>query len=239
MKNVVFVLITILLILILFPFGNIKWGKIEWSPAEAVTVNGEAKTKIKNQIATFTAGVSAVNDNKSDAVKEVNQKVSKLLEVVKNFGIKEEDIKTQNLNYYQSEETYWDNGIQKQRLGQWRVNNSIDITLRNVDKASELADILASSGANNVYGPNFSFDDTGEAEKGLMDEAIKNARGKAEIMAKSSNRKLGKILNVSEGSGNGNIYPMYRSEGMGGGGADVLSGSGTVSKTVTVVFELK
>lgn len=215
------------------------WGKIKWQAAETVTVSGEAKQTQKNQIATFTAGVDAVNDSKENAVKDVNTKMEALIKAAKDFGINQNDIKTQSLSYYQNEEMYYDNGVQKSRKGQWRVSNSIEITLREIDKASAMADMLASSGANNVYGPNFQFDDTTEFENALFEQAIKNAKIKAENIAKSSGRSLGKVISVNEGVGGGNIYPMYASKMAEGGGAPIEVGSGTVSKSVTVVFELK
>jgi len=219
---------------------KMDWGKVKWQAAETVTVSGEAKQTQKNQIASFTAGVDAVNDSKDNAVKEVNSKMESLIKAAKDFGISANDIKTQSLSFYQNEESYYDNGVQKSRKGQWRVSNSIEITLREIDKASAMADMLASSGANNVYGPNFQFDDTTEFENALFDQAIKNAKIKAENIAKSSGRSLGKVISVNEGSGGGNIYPMYASKGAeGGGGAPIEAGSGTVSQTVTVVFELK
>lgn len=222
------------------PWNRINWGKFSWQPAETVTVTGEARSIEKNQIASFTAGVEAVKDNKDEAVKEVNGKVEALIKAAKDFGIKAEDITTQNLSIYQSEEMYWDNGVQKSRKGQWRVNNSIEITLREVDKASGLADVLTSSGANNVWGPNFRMDDTNAAETALFDEAMKNAKEKAEAVAKASGRSLGKVLSVNEGSGTSNIFPLYAAkDGMGGGGAPVEPGSGTVSKSVTVVYEMR
>lgn len=219
---------------------KMDWGKIKWQAAETVTVSGEAKQTQKNQIATFTAGVDAVNDSKENAVKDVNTKMEALIKAAKDFGINQNDIKTQSLSYYQNEEMYYDNGVQKSRKGQWRVSNSIEITLREIDKASAMADMLASSGANNVYGPNFQFDDTTEFENALFEQAIKNAKIKAENIAKSSGRSLGKVISVNEGVGGGNIYPMYASKmAEGGGGAPIEVGSGTVSKSVTVVFELK
>ena len=221
---------------------KMDWGKIRWLPAETVTVSGEAKSVEKNQIASFTAGVDAVNDSKDNAVNEVNSKMEAIIKGAKSFGIAQGDIKTQNLNYYQNEEQYYDNGVSKSRKGQWRVSNSISITLRDVDKAGALADMLTSTGANNVYGPNFQFDDTSEFENSLFDQAIKNAKLKAETIAASSGRKLGKVISVNEGYGGGNIYPMIGSaklEAGGGGGSPVEVGSGTISKSVTVVFELK
>lgn len=237
MKKII-ILIIIVGVVYFLPYAN--WGKIRWLPAETVTVLGEAKSIQKNQIASFTAGVDAVNDSKDNAVKEVNTKMEALVKAAKEFGINQSDIKTQNLSFYQNEETYYDNGVQKSRKGQWRVSNSIEITLREIDKASKMADMLASSGANNVYGPNFQFDDTSEFENSLFEQALKNAKTKAETVVKASGRTLGKVISIDEGVGGANIYPMYTSKGAeGGGGAPVEPGSGTVSKSVTVVFELK
>lgn len=230
-------LVTVLLIASSF-FG-IPLGKFELAPSSIITVTGTAESQHKNQVASFSAGVTAVNDNKDRAVAEVNDKVTAIIDAVKTFGIPPEDIQTQNLNIYQSEETYYEEGRQKSKLGQWRVNNTIEVKLRDVDQASALADLLTQSGANNVYGPNFAMDDTTSFETELIDAAIKNAREKAATVAESSGRGLGKVVSVSEGTA-GNIYPLFaRGDGIGGGGAPTEPGSGTVSKSVTVTFELR
>lgn len=232
--------ILVLILVWVVPWSKVNWGRVTWQPAEVVTVNGEAKSQEKNQIASYTAGVEAVNDNKEEAVKEVNTKIEALVVALKEFGIKDADIKTQNMSIYQDEQSYYDNGIQKSRKGQWRVNNSVEIILREIDKASALADLVTKSGANNVWGPNFSMDDTNEIEKGLYDMAIKDAKEKAESIAKASGRTLGKVLSVNDGGNTNGVYPMYAmKDGAGSGGAITEPGSTTVYKNLTVVFELK
>ena len=219
------------------PWQNISWGKVELLPASTITVTGEAETKEKNQVASFTAGVSVINDNKDTAVAEVNQKIQSLITAVKTFGIAETDLKTQNLSVYQTEETYYEDGRQKQRPGQWRVSNNVEIKLRNVDQAGELANLLTQSGATNVYGPNFTLDDTKQQEIELLDEAIKNAQDKAARAAQASGKTLGKMINIAEGS---QTQPLLKSMmGAGGGGGEMQPGTGTVYKTVTVTFELR
>lgn len=74
MKNLITGLTIVILACFFLPFSKINWGKIENLPAQTITVLGEAETKEKNQVAIFTAGVSAVNDSKEAAVKEVNEK---------------------------------------------------------------------------------------------------------------------------------------------------------------------
>ena len=196
---------------------------------DSVTVTGEARSEQKTQVATFNAGVMVVSDNKESAISEVNTKMEAIITSVKNFGIDEKDIKTQNMSIYQQEQP---------RSGEWRVSNDISIKLRDVDKATDLTSLLTQSGATSVYGPSFTVDDTGEAETGLVEQAIKNAREKAETMAAASGRKVGKVVKIAEGYSAPGLYPVAERSAMGGGGAPLEPGSQTVTKTVTVVFEL-
>ena len=241
MKKIIGTVVLVLILVLIVPWNRMNWGRLTWQTAEVVTVTGEAKSQEKNQIATYTAGVEAVNAVKEEAVSEVNSKVKALTKTIKDFGIKEADLKTQNMSIYQEEEGYLDNGVRKSRKGQWRVSTSLEIKLREIDRAAELMDLLSESGATNVWGPNFSMDDTNEAEKGLYEAAISDAREKAESIAKASGRKLGKILNVNDGGATSNIYPPMYSvrDTVGMGGAVAEPGSTTVYKNLTVIFELK
>ena len=226
----------ILALVMLMPWQNVNWGKVQMVQSKLVTVTGEAKTQQQNQIARFTAGVNIVKEKKEDAVLEVNQKVTALIDSLKTFGIAPEDIKTQNLSVYQQQDY-----LKPTVKTLWSVNNSIEIVLRDVNKTTDLTNLLNASGANNVYGPNFGFDDTTAIQKTLFGEAIKDARVKAEIIAKAAGRKLGQVMVVNEGS-NGGISPLYSTKadiGGLGGGAPVETGSATISQTVTVSFELK
>ncbi|MBI4066434.1 SIMPL domain-containing protein [Candidatus Gottesmanbacteria bacterium] len=245
MKTFLFAFLGVLLaglvlagISLVFPWSMVDWGSVVIKPARTVTVVGEARSQKKSEIATFSAGVNAISDDKEKAIAETNGKVAAITESVKSFGIKSEDIKTQNLNIYQNQETYYEEGRQKQRPGQWSVSNSIEIKLRDVDRASFLADLLGKSGANNVYGPNFSLDDDPAEADSLFAEAIENAKEKADRAAKAADKNLGKILSITEGVSSSGPVPLYRMEA-GGGGGGLEPGTGTVSKSVTVVFELR
>ncbi|MCD6226103.1 SIMPL domain-containing protein [bacterium] len=229
------------LALFFLPWEKVNWGKIQLAPSETITVVGEAKTTEKNQRARFTAGVVAVNDDKDKALEEANQKIRALIEAVKKFGVEEKDIKTESFHVYQEQEQYYEEGRKKTRPGQWRVSNSIEIILREVDRASDLASVLTRSGATNVYGPNFFLEEEEKKEEELISQAVKNAREKAEKIAQASGRKLGKVISVTEGE---NPFSFYRAmedvgRAVGGGGTPLEPGSSTRVKRVTVVFQLK
>lgn len=240
MHGVWIILAIILLILscYLLPWNKVNWGTLSWQPAKTVTVTGQAISKQKNQIATFTAGVSVTKDNKQDATNEVDNKINAIVEAAKAFGIKTEDIKTQYISVYQNQEQYYEDNRQKTRPGQWNVSNSASFILRDVTRASALTDTLSRSGATNINGPQFSMDETTDIENSLLGEAIANAKKKAELVAKGANKKLGEIIAVTEGSSITQARPVYL-EGGGGGGGGTEAGTAEVEKTVTVVFELR
>lgn len=233
----VLLLATILIGVFVIPWKYVNWGKIEILPASTITVSGEATLEEKSQIATFTAGVTVINDDKEIAVSEVNQAMTDIAEIVKTFGVAEEDIQTRNLSVYQTQELFIEKEARKALLGQWRANNTIEITLRDVNRASAFADLLNESEATNVYGPNFSLDDTQDLEVVLLEEAINNAREKAEKIAVSSDRKLGKIVTVSEGAQQ--TSGIFGGLPEAGGDTPIEPGTETVYKTVTVTFELR
>lgn len=225
----------ILAVIRLFPWKNINWGSFNLSQKQTITVTGQARGQQKTQVARFTTSVSRVNDDKQKAVDEVNQSMAQIIDQVKGFGISEKDIKTQNISINQEEEWFYEGDRRKSRPGQWRVSNSIGISLRNVDQASELTNLLSESGATNVWGPNFYVDETTSLEADLLQEAIENAREKGEKIAQASGKKLGQIIGINEGFGTAEGFYRIAEAG---GGAPVEPGTSTVSKTVTVVFEL-
>lgn len=238
------IIISVVLFVLLLALGGMflpSWGRLTFSPPRTVTVVGEAKSQEKSQIAIFSAGVNSYNDDKNTAVNEVNKKVEAIIEAVKEFGVTADDIKTQSLNIYQQQESYYEDGRQKMRPGQWNVGNTVEIKLRQVDRASALAGVLTKSGATNVYGPNFSFDDTDKQATALFDAAFKNAQEKASVVAKSTGRSLGKVISVTEAGATQQPIPYYgkMEAGGGGGGAPIEAGTGTVYKSVTVTFEME
>lgn len=227
-----------------FPWGDITWGRIILKNEGVVTVTGYAESSEKNQIATFNAGVNAISDVKETAVNEVNTKMAQIVAAVKMLGVEDEDIKTQQISTYQMQENVNPTlvGQGKVRLGQWNAGNSIEITLRNVDQAGALADVLNGSGATNVYGPNFQLDTSKKADDKLVEAAVADAKLKAELMARASGARLGRVMSIVEGS-QSIAYPMMRAESAKAMDVAVPApmevGTSKISKTVTVVWSLR
>jgi hypothetical protein len=228
----------------LIPFNGVNWGKIETLPGSTITVTGEARMESLPQIAHFSVSVSEFADDRDTAVNQVNTVMAQLIESVKEFGIAVEDIQTQQVSVYEVNDGGPEILIYPPRPNArngWQASNSIEITLRDIDQASAIADLLQGSGATGVSGPNFTMENTDDLDTQLLEEAVADAREKAEVIAKASGRRLGKVITVSE---SGASVPYYRvmesSVAMDAAAPTPIEpGSQTTYKTVTVLFELR
>lgn len=257
--TLLFAFLLLIILIAITRFTDLKphWGSLEMRSNSTITVSGTAKKNQDNQIANFTAGVESIEASKEEALDKTNETMNQLIAKVKELGVKTEDIQTQNANVYQETEYVpMDTSVSnlmypqpergKAQKGDWRANNSISIKLREVEKADALLALLNNSGANYVYGPDFSIDDVEVAGDQLLTEAVTNAREKAEKIAAANNQKIGKMISLTE-NGSYSPYMNYKSAmPLVGGGltetmvdADLEPGSSSVSKTVTVTFELK
>jgi len=250
-QNLVWV-VFVLAVVYMFPWKNITWGKLITSTERTVTMSGYAESQEKNQIARFSAGVDASGTDKAAVVSGVNEKMTKLVKQIKDFGVADEDIQTQNVNTYQAPESDQssDPAMQEKIMmppvrkgGLWHASNSVEVVLRDVNKAGTLTDLLNASGATNVWGPSFTLDTKNFDNSALMAKAVSDSKTKAEAIARASGSKLGRAISIVE-SGSTGYYPM-----MAKGGvmmetsavvpAPVEIGSTTLSKSVTVVWSLE
>lgn len=225
--------------LVVFPYAD--WGSLMVRTPQMITVTASAQREQSNELAQFYGGVTAVNTDKEKAVSEVNAQMDQVIAKLKEFGIDAKDIKTQSVSVFQDQEQVTVEGRQRFEPGSWRANNSIQIKLRNIDRASELVGLLSASGLTDISGPNFMADpDASTDTADLLQQAVQKAQDKADTVARAQGMRVRRIVNITEG-GSANVYPMFdrmMSAG-GGGGAPIEPGTSTVQSTVTVTFEMR
>lgn len=232
------VIVVLFILGIGLPWANISWGRIIFDSPRTITVTGSAQREEANQLASFSAGVEAANLDKQAALTAVQQQMEKLVADLKAANIPQADIKTSNVSVWQSQDPVpMDNGRTSTKPGEWRVNNTIEVIVRDVKMTEKVLQILNSSGATNVYGPNYRADETQKGND-LLAKAVEDARAKADAVAAAQNVSVVRVLSITEGSAAGGVFPMALKDGAGGGGP-VLPGTSTISTSATVVFEVK
>lgn len=209
---------------------------------DTLTISATAEVDAVPDLA--TARFAVVTEGLSpEAVQEVNtRKINKVLDFLKDEGIDEKDIKTQNYNLFPRYK--YDEG--EQTLVGYSLNQTITVKMRDLEQVGDIIAGVVDSGANTISSLNFSIEDPGELQQEARKLALEKAKEKAKELADVAGVKLGKVITFSESSVSfPPFYPQpYLLErdaaiSFGGGGPTIEPGSTMVSATVSVTFELK
>jgi len=250
LQRTMLVVASIILFIFISRWLPFHWGSLELAPTATVTVTGEADGQQTSQIANFSASVTVNHVDKETATQTVNEQMEKLLIDLKEFGITEKDLRTDQISVYEYKEPETDNTFSNyvippnpSRNGQlmWQASNTINIILRDIDRASELATLLTKSEATDISGPSFTVDDTTDLDRQLLTQAMEDAQAKAELLLAGTNQKIKRIISVSETG----TSPSFSLPVSGGGvrsdssiSVPVEPGSRTIYKSVVVTFEI-
>ncbi|MEK7163539.1 MAG: SIMPL domain-containing protein [Patescibacteria group bacterium] len=202
------------------------------------SVTGEGKVTAVPDVAILNLGMTTKKNTVKLAQAEANTVISGLTKVIKEFGVNEKDIKTTNYSVYPDYD--YSNG--SNRIVGYNVNVSLTVTVRDIDMVNNILDKAASFGANSVGGIQFTVAENKlkELNREARLIAIKEAKEKADELAKLSGMTLGKIINIQEGSARVYPQPMYaKADMMGGGGAEIQPGSTDITSSVTLFYETR
>ena len=127
--------------------------------------------------------------------------------------------------------------------GSYRVSNTVEVTIRDIAKVSEVLTAAAGAGANNVWGISFELADREPLYQKARAEAIEAAKRSAAQLAQLTGVKLGRLIAVEDNPEQGGVPRMM---GLGAARmADVASsqvpvqgGELTVSHQVRLVYSI-
>ena len=94
----------------------------------------------------------------------------------------------------------------------FRVTNILNVKLRDLSKAGKTIDTLISSGANTVYGLNFSFSDPSAVVKQAREQAMNDAKDKAGQLATLGGVTLGAPIEIQDNGSNTPPVPQPMSK---------------------------
>ena len=80
----------------------------------------------------------------------------------------------------------------------YRASNRVTVRLRDVTKVASTIDMLVGAGANDIGGINFMVSQASKLLDDAREQAVADARRKAEIYAKAAGVTLGAPLSISE-----------------------------------------
>lgn len=206
-------------------------------PFVRVTGNGSASTT--PDIATISIGVVSDGTTAAEALEKNTAAMSRVMVELTGQKIEAKDIQTTNFSVNPKLQYYKDG--KPPTVDGYQVVNSVSVVVRDLDNLGNVLDQAVSSGSNQINGIAFGVDDPQEVEDKARADAMADAARKAALYAKSAKARLGKVMNITEGSiTRPPPSPIFaraaRSEAA---PVPVARGEQKISARVTVTYELK
>ncbi len=204
-----------------------------------LNVNGLGQVDLTPDIAYIYIGVHTEGATASEAVDSNKNQTTAVIDALKQAGVAEKDIRTINFSIYPSQQYAPDGTVIGSII---MVDNTVYITVRNLDGLGDLLDSAISAGANNINSIQFDVADKTQAVKDARAKAVEDAKLQAQELADAAGVSLGDIqtINFYDSS----PYPM--SGGKGGGGdafasaaVPIQPGQLTIAVTVNLTYSIK
>ncbi len=206
----------------------------------SLNVNGVGQIDLTPDIAYIYIGVHDEAATASEAVAANKTHTNSVIAAIKKAGVNEKDIRTSNFSIWPSQQ-YSPEGQVTGTI--YMVDNSVYVTVRDLDSLGDLLDDAITAGANSVNSIQFDVADKTAAIKEARIKAVDDAKLQAQEMASAAGITLGDIQNLSfyENS----PVPMFSGKG-GGGGAmaedmavPIQPGQLTISVNVSITYSIK
>lgn len=205
-------------------------------PPAAISVTGEATVSVPSDMAQIDGGVTSEAKTAREASDANNTAMGKVLLALKGAGIEEKDVQTARLSL---QPQYVPNRAGPAAVVGYRASNRVTIRLREVTKVAGVIDTLVGAGANEIGGINFAVSNASKLLDEAREQALADARRKAEIYARAAGVALGAPLSISEESSPGPTpFRAKVAAGM-AVSAPVAQGEETLSVTVGVSWAIK
>ena len=210
------------------------------TPVRQLSVVGVGQVYATPDIAYINVGVRSQADTVAAALEQNNTQARAIKDTLMGEGVAEEDIQTSSFNVYPQSEYDFQGNITRTF---YVVENTVYVTVRDLNALGTVLDAVATSGANTIYGINFDLQDKAPAQSDARALAVESARTQAQELADLTGVELGEITSITTFYS----YPMqYYGYGMGGGGAapmastvPIAAGQMQVNSEVTIVFAIK
>jgi uncharacterized protein YggE len=206
-------------------------------------VVGAGEASADPEVSRITFGVDLQGDDPAKLVDEGTRKIDRAIAAIKELGIADSEIKTVGYNL-------WVETVHDPETGRptgevmYRVSHQIRATVHDLDTVGSILSAVVQAGANTVSEVSFGVEDPQALIEQARQDALKDAKERAQLMAEGLGITLGKPMLVTEGS----AVPYGAQGGYGGGGGGVMAesaavsispGAFSVSVSIQVVYEIE
>lgn len=213
----------------------------------SITVSGSARVNVDADCVSAVLGVSLSGKDLTALQQQANSTIDAICNALVGAGMDEKNISTNSIyiNPYYDSAYSISRGSGEERLQGYTIDNSLTIQTDEIDQLGAYIDAAFAAGANSLNSINFSAKDDSAARKRAMEDAVKDALFKAEIIAAAAGRTLGEVEDITETG----VYSYasssydgwnYATEAASGASATTVRGAQvSVTANVQIKYELK
>jgi hypothetical protein len=163
-----------------------------------VQVSGTGELQVEPDTAVIRLGVQTEADSAQAALRQNNSQMQTLMSSLEDANIPAEDIQTQTIRL--SPRYEFDNAGENRTLVGYTASNVLEVRTENLDEIGTLLDRSVESGANTIENIRFEISTSEDLSDRARENAVQNARHKAEQLAELTNATLGPVLEIQESS---------------------------------------
>ena len=243
MKNKMFLIVSAFLILAVLVSCAPQAPASTNDITRQINVAGVGEVALIPDLAYINLGVRSQSEDIGEAFNQNNAQAQNISEALKQLGVEAKDIQTSAFNVY-PQQFYGPQGPmgpEDQGTTMYVVENTVYVTVRNLQDLSTLLNAVITAGANNINGISFDVSNRVEAQKEARRLAVEDAKAKAAELAQLADVELGAPININVYS-SGAPVPVYEGKFLGSGLAEqapISAGQLTLIVNADMSFEIK
>jgi uncharacterized protein len=178
----------------------------EFTGDRGITVQGEGQVSVVPDTATVVLGVQLDGEEIDALREEANSRMDAVIAGLQADGIAEGDIRT--VTYDISVRRNWEHPDAP--ITGYILTHLVEVKISDIDRTGEVIDNALSNGANNVGSIHFDVEDRAGVIRQAREQAMSEAREKAEHLAQLGGVNLGAPVAIRESSPA--LPPIYYDE---------------------------
>ena len=231
------------------PTGAEVCEEVEGAVHSVVSTSGTATVKVDPDKVTVTIGVETQGMTAEEAATKNAELMEKVVAALKELGIADDEISTSWYSVYPIYEYKSPPCIEiypqppecapRSEITGYRASNSLSVTLDADEDVGKVIDAAVAAGANNVSGVYFFVSEERQQElrDSLIEQAIDNARSRAEKAAEAVDMNIAGVKSINL---NDVYFPVFYKDVAqeAGVSTSILPSQQQVTMTVQVTFRM-
>lgn len=210
--------------------GKLQQKELQQQTVIGITVEGMGEAKALPDTLLLSLAVQTSSDSAQEATTSLATQSNTLVQALAKSGIVTPDVQTGSLSI---NPVYNRNDLRTSdkppTIVGYKAANSILVTVRDIQLASQILDIALQAGANTVESIEFKSSKANALKKQALEAATRDAAHKAETVASALGGKISGLISITEVSSPAPLSFQRMSAEMAGGSAQIPLEAGNIS----------